>query len=95
MLFSRHCRFILLSRLDAQQLIKHNVIGRLEVVSLSAQDYVQVIDHLAALGITGGAIYDALISHVAASAQVDLVVTLNERDFQRVYPHLADRIVAP
>ena len=62
---------------------------------LSDQDYIQVIEHLAALGIVGGATYDALILRAAANAKVDLVVTLNEKDFQRVYPNLADKIVAP
>jgi len=80
---------------DAQQLIKHNVTEKLEVVFLSDQDYIQVIEHLAALGIVGGATYDALILRAAANAKVDLVVTLNEKDFQRVYPNLADKIVAP
>jgi predicted nucleic acid-binding protein len=80
---------------DAQQLIKHNVTERLEIVFLSDQDYIQVIEHLAALGIVGGATYDALILRAAANAKVDLVVTLNEKDFQRVYPNLADKIVAP
>lgn len=90
------CRFILLiSPVDAQQLIKHNITERLEIVSLSDQDYIQVIEHLAVLGIVGGATYDALILRAAANAKVDLVVTLNERDFQRVYPNLADKIVAP
>ncbi|WP_448539592.1 PIN domain-containing protein [Roseiflexus sp.] len=80
---------------DAKQLIQHNVTTKLEIVALSDQDYVQVIEHLAALSIIGGAIYDALILRAAATANVDLVVTLNEKDFQRVYPNLADKIVAP
>jgi len=84
-----------ISPLDAWQLIRHNVIEKLEIVFLSEQDYIQVIEHLAALGIVGGATYDALILRAADNAEVDLVVTLNEKDFQRVYPHLADKVVAP
>jgi predicted nucleic acid-binding protein len=80
---------------DAKQLIQHNLTTKLEIVALSDQDYVQIIEHLAALSIIGGAIYDALILRAAATANVDLVVTLNEKDFQRVYPNLADKIVAP
>ncbi len=83
-----------ISSADAKQLIQHNVAEKLEIVALSDQDYLQVIEHLAALGIIGGATYDALILHAAAKAKVDLVVTLNEKDFQRVYPDLADKIVA-
>jgi hypothetical protein len=39
--------------------------------------------------------YDALILHAASKANVDQVVTLNETDFCRVYPNLADKIVSP
>jgi predicted nucleic acid-binding protein len=49
---------------------------------------------LAEIGVTGGATYDALILRAAANADVDMVVTLNEKDFRRVYPDLANKIVA-
>ena|SRR5438445_6927353 len=79
----------------ARQLIQSNILGSFEVVSPAEQDYVALIDHLAELGISGGATYDALILQAAARSNVDQVVTLNERDFRRVYPVLAERIVAP
>ena len=79
----------------AQQLIKCNVLDVFEVVFLSDKDYAAVIDHLTDLGIVGGATYDALILHAASKANVDQVVTLNETDFRRVYPDLADKIVSP
>lgn len=84
-----------ISPADAKQLIQHNVVERLDIVSLSDHDYVQVIEHLATQGIVGGATYDALILRAAANARVDLVVTLNVKDFERIYPELADKIVAP
>jgi len=62
---------------------------------LSDKDYAAVIDHLSGLGIVGGATYDALILHAALKADADQVVTLNEKDFRRVYPNLADKIVSP
>ncbi len=84
-----------ISPMTAHQLITHNVLDLLEVAALSAQDYTAVVAHLADLGIVGGATYDAVILHTALSANVDCVVTLNEKDFRRVYPELADKIVAP
>jgi len=84
-----------ISPTDARRLIQHNVIQTLEIAFLSDQDYIEVIEHLALLGIVGGATYDALILRAAANAKVDLIVTLNEKDFRRVYPNLADKIVAP
>ena len=79
----------------AWQLIQHNVLNRFEVVFLSDEDYVAVIDHLSNLGIVGGATYDALILHAAAKANADQVVTLNERDFRRTCPDFADKIISP
>ena len=79
----------------AQQLIQQNVVNTCEVVFLSDKDYIAVIDHLSSLGVTGGATYDALILHAAVIANVDQIVTLNEKDFRRVYPSLSDKIVSP
>ncbi len=72
-----------------------NILDICEVVSLSETDYAGLITHLAAAGIMGGATYDALILHTALKVEIDQVVTLNEKDFRRVYPELASKIVAP
>ncbi len=40
-----------------------------------------------------GVTCDALILRVAETAKVDLIVTLNEKDFRRVNPDLADKVV--
>ena len=80
---------------DAHQLIKRGILNVREVVSLSDVDYAQVIEHLSALGIVGGATYDALILRAAVNANVDQVVTFNEKDFRRVYPDFVDKIVSP
>lgn len=79
----------------AEQLIMRNILDICEVVSLSETDYAGLITHLAAAGIMGGATYDALILHTALKVEIDQVVTLNEKDFRRVYPELASKIVAP
>ncbi len=79
----------------AREVIQVNVLNTCEVVALSAADYVTLLDHLAGLGIAGGASYDALLLHAAAKAGVDQVITLNAHDFRRVYPALADKIVSP
>ncbi len=84
-----------ISASDAEQLIQKNVAEKLEIVSLTSEDYLQVVDQLAEIGIVGGATYDALILRAAENAKVDLVVTLNEKDFRRVNPNLADKVVAP
>jgi predicted nucleic acid-binding protein len=79
----------------AREVIAVNVQDTCEVVSLVAADYVTLLNHLAGLKITGGAVYDALLLHVAWKSNVDQVVTLNAHDFRRVYPALATKIVSP
>ena len=79
----------------ARQLIQQNVLNVSEVVSLSDKDYASIINHLSKVGVIGGATYDALILWAALKAGVDQVVTLNEKDFRRVYPELADKVVSP
>lgn len=83
-----------ISSADAQQLIRQNIVGKLEIVSLSSDDYIQVIEHLTDLGIVGGATYDALILRAAVNSKVDIVATFNEKDFKRVYPDLGDKIAS-
>ncbi len=79
----------------ALQLIQHNVVATCQIVSLSSNDYVTMLNHLSGLEVSGGAIYDALLLHAAWIANIDQIITLNLRDFKRVYPQLADKIVSP
>ena len=79
----------------AHQLIQQNVLNVCEVVSLSDKDYARVINYLAEEGISGGVAYDALIIYAALKAEVDQVVTLNEKDFRRIYPGFRDKIISP
>jgi predicted nucleic acid-binding protein len=79
----------------AWQLIQENVLAALEVVSLTGSDYQAVLEHLAQQGIAGGATYDALIGYTALKAQADRLVTLNQKDFLKIYPDLAEKAVTP
>jgi predicted nucleic acid-binding protein len=79
----------------ACRLIRQNVLDSCEIVPLTEQDYVAIIDHLSESGIVGGVMYDALILHAALKVNAERVITLNEKDFQRIYPDFAHRIVAP
>lgn len=79
----------------AEALLRENVLARTQVVALSAADYRSVITAQAMRGLPGGSIYDALIARAAMKARVDRLVTLNQRDFLRVWPEGAERIVVP
>jgi predicted nucleic acid-binding protein len=65
------------------------------VLVAAIDDYQAVLIYLAQLGIIGGAIYDALIAYAASKAEVEQIVTFNEKHFRQVYPALCERIVAP
>jgi hypothetical protein len=54
-----------------------------------------IIKHLSEEGITGGVTYDAVILYTAITGKADRVVTLNEGDFRRLYPQMAEQIVSP
>lgn len=79
----------------ARQLVRENVLSVAHVVALSARDYGAVIDELGDLGLAGGAVYDALIARAAVKAKADQLLTLNPRDFLRVWPGGAERIKTP
>ncbi len=79
----------------AWQLIEHNVLRICEILSASTEDYITTVNRLVQLGLTGGVVYDALILQAGWNANVDLVLTLNPKDFRRVCPELAGKIVSP
>jgi hypothetical protein len=97
MLFTRNVngKHLILRNEDvSESFLRHFRFSRRDG-SFANQDYATLVDHLADLGIIGGATYDALILHAAVLANVDQIVTLNEKDFRRVYPSLSDKIVSP
>jgi predicted nucleic acid-binding protein len=84
-----------LSPAQAQKTIRRDVEQTLEILSLSAQDYQNVIQYLAQRSLTGGIVYDALILHAGIKAGVDRILTLNARHFSQIYPEHAERIMDP
>ncbi|MDQ3700295.1 MAG: PIN domain-containing protein [Chloroflexota bacterium] len=56
--------------------------GALEIVALDATAYQALLRQAPLEGTAGGRIYDALIASCAAHAQVDSLLTFNERHFQ-------------
>lgn len=71
---------------QAQALIQQNVMAKAEIVPLNADDYEEVIDRMTRLGLSGGAVYDALHVRAAEKAQVGKLYTFNGRDFRRMPP---------
>ena len=77
----------------ARKLIRENLSSRGKLVALSPRDYDAALGRMCDLGLTGGAVYDALIVQAALKAEVIRFVTLNGSDFRRVWPEAGDRLV--
>jgi len=86
---------IRLSPGDAIRLVRHNVFDHLSLMSLSAREYMKLLDAAGPSGARGGAVYDLLLLACARKAKAQRIYTLNGRYFMALAPDLAERIVAP
>ena len=68
---------------EARTLIEEAVLARLAVVTISPDDYRDVLGEVAGLGLRSGAVYDALHASCARKEQVDQILTYNLSDFAR------------
>ena len=73
----------------AWALIEHSVLPFVGTVALTGTETGEVARRLSRQGLSGGIVYDALIAEAAVKAGVEVLLTLNPRDFRRVV--LADR----
>jgi predicted nucleic acid-binding protein len=80
---------------EAVAIIKDSVLRYFKVQALNTADYLAIIEKTAALGLTGGMIYDALLLGCAEKVKPQRIYTFNLVHFQRVAPHLAHLIMAP
>lgn len=70
----------------ARRIIRENVELIARVKSIPTSRYKAVLDEMARRNLSGGIIYDALAADVAANEGVDALLTLNRKDFIRVWP---------
>lgn len=68
---------------------------RLTIVTLGAHEYFTVVEESAALGIAGGAIYDAVLGHCALKSKAETIYTWNAKDFVRLGDAIARRVKTP
>ncbi len=79
----------------AHQLLSQEVASKATIVALEAADYLLVTERQARLGLIGGSVYDALLARAAEKSEADLLLTLNPKDFLRVWPEGAEKIRVP
>ena len=65
-------------------LLLAQVRERLTPIALSEKEYYAAIEHASAMGVTGGAIYDALIASCALKAKAEILYTWNVRHFEQL-----------
>lgn len=80
---------------DAASLVRQNIHARLSLISLSAAEYVKLVEAAGPAGARGGAIYDLLLLACARKAKANRIYTLNRRHFAVLAPDLAAQIAAP
>lgn len=80
---------------DQAMLFLETMRQRLTLVPLSEADYYDATEAASALGIVGGAIYDALLGRCALKVKADTIYTWNVRDFARLGPEIAARVRTP
>lgn len=75
--------------------IIRDICERLSLVALSETEYVEAVTGAAAAGISGGAIYDALVAQCALKAKAQVIYTWNAKHFMRLGPEIAKRVREP
>jgi predicted nucleic acid-binding protein len=80
---------------DEAMLFLGDVRQRLTIVNLDDREYFNALEASAALGIAGGAIYDALLAHSALKAKAQVIYTWNVKDFTRLGSEIAGRVKVP
>ncbi|MGL4499329.1 MAG: type II toxin-antitoxin system VapC family toxin [Planktothrix sp.] len=77
-----------------QRLIKEN-LKEFQIISLTGDDYYEIIENMVTLGFTGGAIYDNLIAHAAIKMEINKILTLNPKHFIRLGDRIAELVEVP
>lgn len=80
---------------DQALLFIGNIRERFTLVGLDEREYSQMLDAAAAAGLTGGAIYDALLGCCALKGAAETIYTWNMKDFLRLSPEIACRVKTP
>jgi predicted nucleic acid-binding protein len=76
-------------------LFVEDVHTRLTLVALTSDEYFAAISEYSAMGVAGGAIYDALIAQCALKAKAQSIYTWNVRHFRQFGPDVEKKLRTP
>jgi predicted nucleic acid-binding protein len=84
-------------RISGEQamLFIRSIRERLSVIALSGDEYAKALEASAALGIVGGAIYDAVLAHCAIKARAEGIYTWNPRHYAQLGESVVRLLRAP
>jgi predicted nucleic acid-binding protein len=74
---------------DQILLLVQNIRERLTVISISTEDYFEILERTAAARAFGGAVYDILVAHCALKAPAEILYTWNVRHFHQFGSEIA------
>ena len=96
-LYSTLTRMPLPQRRNSSQamLFVADVQARLTPIALTPEEYFEAISDYSAMGVVGGAIYDALIARCALKARAEKIYTWNIRHFRQFGPDVEKRLRTP
>ena len=96
-LYSTLTRMPFPQRRNASQalLFVADVQARLTPVALTPEEYFAAISEYSAMGVVGGAIYDALIARCALKARAEKIFTWNVRHFRQFGPGIEKKLRTP
>ena len=72
-----------------------NIRDRLSIIALNGDECADALQASAALGIVGGAIYDAMLAHCAVKAKADVIYTWNARHYALCGEEVVSRLRTP
>jgi predicted nucleic acid-binding protein len=82
-------------RPEQVMLFLSDIQSQLSLIALEADEYFQAIGDFAALGVTGGAIYDGLLARCAQKARAEKIFTWNIRHFRQFGPDIEKKLRTP
>jgi predicted nucleic acid-binding protein len=80
---------------EQAMLFVREMLSRLTIIPLDEGDYASTLQGAADVRVTGGRVYDALLMCCARKSSAETIYTINESDFRRIAPDLAERIRTP
>ena len=80
---------------DQALLFLGSVREQLTLIALDDAEYFKTMEASADLGLSGGAIYDAVLGRCALKADAEVIYTWNSKDFLRLGEQIAGRLKTP